>query len=150
MDTGGFIAPTFGQRLGGRLLDSLLFVPIALTLGALYGTAGRAVRVLLYLVYEVSCIATSGRTIGKIAAGTRVVDAETGGKVSAANAFVRYAVLFGAGAVLSFVGLGVVPGVWAIVIAIMVLRPPLHRGAHDLAARTIVVPTRVTAPGHNR
>lgn len=146
MDSGGFIAPTFGQRLGGRLVDALVLLPIAFGFAAVAGTAGRVITVAIACAYEVAFVATTGRSLGKMAVGTRVVQAETGATVPVRDAIMRYAVLFGPGVVLSFLGLGVAGLVWTLVIIVMVLRPPLHRGPHDLAARTIVVPTRVVTP----
>ncbi len=146
MDTGGFVAPTFGQRLGGRLLDSLLFLPLALLFFAALGTAGRVLTIVLYASYEIACVTTTGRTLGKMAVGTRVVDASTGGPVAAPSAVVRDAVLFGPGVVLGFLGLGLAALLWTVVMVVMVQRPPLHRGPHDFAARTIVVPTKIVSP----
>ncbi len=131
--------PTFGQRLGGKLFDGLLLGGTVLAVNALAGsTAARVVGVAVAAVYDIVLISAFGRTLGKRLAGTRVVMFDRAGRPTIAAAIVRYVVFAAPLVALDLVArpLGIV---WALVIAFTVLRPPLHRGVHDVAAKTIVV-----------
>jgi uncharacterized RDD family membrane protein YckC len=137
-----FIAPTFGQRLGGRLLDgALMFIvglPLALTLdraaAVWLGTA-------LAAAYEIIGVAVWGQTVGKRLAGTRVVSMVSP-TLLPAQAAMRFAAYGGLAAVPTALGIPLVGQLWALAVVLPILRAPLHRGLHDMAARTIVVPTR--------
>jgi len=136
-----FIAPTFGQRLGGRLLDGLLLVPVVVVLGLIL--SGAPLLVMEFSVaaaYDIIGTAVWGQTVGKHIVGTRVVSTVSD-HLQPAQAVTRF---------LAYGGIGFALGLFvpalsllcAIVVLAPILRPPLHRGLHDLAARTIVVPTR--------
>jgi uncharacterized RDD family membrane protein YckC len=139
--TDAFIAPTFGQRLGGRLLDGLLLVPVfALSAILFSGTAFDLVVVALAAVYDIGGVATWGRTLEKRIVGTRVVSISSE-SLRPWQAVVRFAVYAVPIFVCSAVGSRIGTEAWALIVLLPVLRPPLHRGLHDLAARTIVIPT---------
>jgi uncharacterized RDD family membrane protein YckC len=55
---------------------------------------------------------------------------------------VRFLTYGGGVFALTALGLPLVGELFALVVVAPILRPPLHRGLHDLAAQTIVVPTR--------
>jgi uncharacterized RDD family membrane protein YckC len=142
IDGEAFIAPTFGQRLGGRLLDSVILLPVvvvpALTTSAL---VTRVVVFAIVAVYEIAGVALWGQTLGKHAVGTRVVSTDSDA-LRPAQAVVRFACYGGGAFVLSAIGAGLVGELWTLLVILPVLRPPLHRGLHDCAAHTIVTPTR--------
>ena len=142
LDAEAFIAPTFGQRLGGRILDgALLFVVVFLLSRALHGTALLAIIFAISAGYDIIGVAVWGQTIGKRVVGTRVVSAVSD-QLLPQQAVVRFLAYGGLAFVVSALGAPVVAELWAFVVILPVLRPPLHRGLHDLAARTIVIPTR--------
>jgi uncharacterized RDD family membrane protein YckC len=99
--------------------DSLLVFNIAVT-----GVA---------FVYETVMIALLGRTVGKIAFGTRVVRALDGGRPGWTEATMRALVPLSLSAIPR---VGVVLGVLVYSIA---LWNPLRQGLHDKAAGTLVV-----------
>lgn len=137
-----FIAPTFGQRFGGRLLDGLITFPVFLALHvALSGAGLRAVVFVIAAAYEIVGISVWGQTIGKRIVGTRVVSVVSD-ELQPAQAVVRFVAYGGIAFVFTTFGLFVVAELWAFLVIAPIIRPPLHRGLHDLAARTIVVPTR--------
>ena len=145
--TDAFIAPTFGQRLGGRLLDSIYYVPITVVAAHLVSnmTSQRLVLLAAGASYEIGALLLAGgQTIGKRIMGTRVV---TVGREPLlwSQAVVRYLVYAGPAFALLAAGLGVGPSIWTAIVVVPVLRPPLHRGLHDYAARTIVIPTHTWA-----
>ena len=137
-----FVAPTFGQRLGGRFLDGaiLFLASLALRL-ALNGVALQTMVFTIAALYEIVAIATFGQTVGKRVAGTRVVSAVSG-HLEPTQAVVRFLTYGGGVFALTALGLPLLGELLAIVVVAPILRPPLHRGLHDLAAQTIVVPTR--------
>src|SRR5262245_4972819 len=70
-----WIAPTFGQRLGGRLPDGLIWlVPFLILAKFLSGVALLVVGYTAVALYEVLGLLVYGRTIGKRIVGTRVVN----------------------------------------------------------------------------
>ncbi len=136
---------SFPRRIGGLLIDEavvlLPVVAVAVALG--YRPGDRITDDALYafsigtsavaLAYETTMVGLLGRTIGKLATGTRVVHAGDGGRVGWGAAFMRslVPVAFGAipqvGAVLSL-------GVYALAFG-----NPRRQGLHDRAAGTLVV-----------
>jgi uncharacterized RDD family membrane protein YckC len=140
-DAQTFVAPTFGQRLGGRVINGVLAGAIFL-LGAAVFDAGwwRVTAVVLTCLYEIIAVAVWGRTLGKVVVGTRIVSMSLDGRVRLEHAVVRYLVLGAPALVFAAMHLRWLTTIWTAIIAFGVLRPPLHRGIHDLAARTIVVP----------
>ncbi len=140
-----WVAPTFGQRLGGRLLDAVLYlVAWVLLTQVLSGVALVVVGYSIIAVYEVMGVLIYGRTIGKRIVGTRVINVGSA-PLEPWQAFVRFAVyalpVFVLGAVVVQLG-----EIWALIVVLPILRPPFHRGLHDFAARTVVVPTTTFVP----
>ena len=137
-----FIAPTFGQRLGGRFLDGALLFLVSLALSlVLDGVRLRTMVFAIAAVYDIAGVAVWGQTIGKRVAGTRVVSMVSD-QLEPSQAVVRFFTYGGIAFVLTALGLPVVGELLTIVVIAPILRPPLHRGLHDLAAHTIVIPTR--------
>jgi uncharacterized RDD family membrane protein YckC len=140
-----FVAPTFGQRFGGRVLDGLLLLPVyALSAVALSGTALGVVLLVMAAVYEVVGVSVWGQTLGKKVVGTRVVtfSSEPLRPWQAAIRFTTYAL---PAFVCTAAGLRLGGEGRTLIVLLPVLRPPLHRGVHDFAAGTIV--TQVAAAG---
>jgi uncharacterized RDD family membrane protein YckC len=138
--TPGFIEPTFGQRLVARVLDTLVVLPALLLVGAMVDGGARVVLGMLIAgTYEVTLVARRGQTLGKRAMRTHIVDRASGGAPSIRQAFARWLVV-GLGSVAALVLPSARPFevVYTLVVLLPVLRPPLHRGLHDLAASTIV------------
>jgi len=140
IDARTFVAPTFGQRLGGRVIDGVLVGVIYLVGAAVFDARWWAVVVLACL-YETTAVAVWGRTLGKVMVGTRITSVSLDGRVRLEHAIIRYVALAAPAVVVTAMHLRWLATFWTAIIALGVLRPPLHRGLHDLAARTIVVPT---------
>ena len=143
----GFIEPTFGQRLVARLIDALVVLPVIVLIAAVTdGLVRGALGLAGVAAYEVALVARRGQTLGKMAMGTRIVDQTSGSLASLKQAAVRWIVLI-AGSVVVLV----VPEIqwleiiYTLVVLAPVLRPPLHRGLHDLAAGTVVSSERSLA-----
>ena len=82
----------FGARFGAALIDGILLGVIGFALRAAIGQgAGSGVELAIGIAYfgylEGSA---SGQTLGKRAAGIRVIDYETGGSIGFGRAVVRY------------------------------------------------------------
>lgn len=142
MNAEAFVAPTFGQRLGGRILDGGILFLLAVTLHvALNGAAQETVVFVIAALYEIIGVSVWGQTIGKRVAGTRVVST-IADELQPQQAVVRFLCYGGAGFALTVLGLPLVAELVTFAVILPIIRPPWHRGLHDLAARTIVVPTR--------
>jgi uncharacterized RDD family membrane protein YckC len=100
----------------------------------------RAASFLLVAVYDIGGVAIWGQTIGKRLLGTKVVNID-GEPLRPWQAVVRFATYGVPSLVFTAVGLRFVAGTWSLIVLAPVLRPPWHRGLHDLAARTIVIPS---------
>lgn len=134
--------PSFGQRVGARLIDGAVLVPLSLVIGLLADDQAQALLGIgAVAAYEVVLVAVVGQTVGKMLTRTQVVDCLSGAVPTWMQAGRRWftvivvaliAVLFDEPVVAT---LG---AVWTLVVLLPVLRPPLHRGLHDTAARTIV------------
>jgi uncharacterized RDD family membrane protein YckC len=85
------------------------------------------------LVYEVVMIALLGRTVGKMAMGTRVVRLVDGERPGWSDATMRALVPLSLGAIPR-VGI-----VLAVLVYSMAMWNPLRQGLHDKAAGTLVV-----------
>jgi uncharacterized RDD family membrane protein YckC len=87
--------------------------------------------------YEVTMTALRGATVGKMAAGVKVVDERTGQVPGWGGAFARWGTMFGP---------GIVPCLGWIVTFLVELSPLFdeqrRQGWHDRAAKTLVVSTR--------
>lgn len=133
--------PVFGQRLLGRLADAVLMLPVVAVVGFLVeGRGGAALALAAVTAYEVGMVSATGRTVGKVLLGTRIVDARTGAPPIPLQAVLRWSVLAGGAFVALLVpALDGIQAVWALLVVLPVLRGPLHQGVHDRVARTVVV-----------
>ena len=146
----GFNEPTFGQRLVARLIDALVVLPVIVLIAAVAdGLVRGALALASVATYEIALVACRGQTLGKMAMGTRVVDRTSGTLPSLEQAAGRWIVVI-AGSVVALAVPQVEPFeiIYTLVVLAPVLRPPLHRGLHDLAAGTVVSSrTSVAVPG---
>jgi uncharacterized RDD family membrane protein YckC len=136
-----FREPTFGQRLGGALLDALLWLPFGALLARVWGW----LPALAVAAYEVGLVARDGQTIGKKLVGTRVVDVASGGTPSIGMAALRWLTVIAIPLVVEGTGLPD-PLEWTTLVLLPVLKPPLHRGLHDRSAATVVTSVRPVPP----
>lgn len=138
-----------GRRLVGYLLDGfVLGLPTALVF-LLTGPSRwvTALGLAFGALYEIVSIAIWGRTLGKLAARTRVVVLDTWAVPGWARAAIRWIVAAGPGLAAvpipsgwSISGLVPILGlVWSAVVFWGLLTHPLRQGLHDRAAETIVV-----------
>ncbi len=141
----GLELASFGRRIGGALVDQVLVLaPVVIvafgvgwrpgdeidTAALLWAEAATAV---IAFAYETLMVGRWGRTVGKFAAGTRVVDATDGGRLGWYAAAQRAVVPLVAGAV---------PGLGLLLASFVYGRAffdPLRRGIHDRAAGSLVV-----------
>jgi uncharacterized RDD family membrane protein YckC len=153
-----------GRRFLGRCIDGVVLVPLSLILRFAVFHAGRTsppgLRLAVFALgagYEVGAIALWGRTVGKLATGTRVVMAETGRPPAWWAATLRWAP---AGALAAVVGLGRVSsgamasiGFFELLVQVGiyggVLWDPRRQGLHDKLAGTVVVLALPGAPGRS-
>jgi len=93
----------------------------------------------LTAAYEISFIATTGRTLGKQIVGVKVVSQHTGQAPGVGAAFARWGVMFGP---------MIVPCLGPLVTLLVELSPlfdqQARRGWHDSAAKTLVISTQKT------
>ncbi len=132
---------SLAQRALGRGIDLLVVAVISLALFApQLVTRGdddsvprwtQVAVLVLWLVYEAGTTAFLGRTVGKLAVGSRVADRRTGRPPGLARSVVRAAVVPGLLPMLSVVGL--------LGYATAALDPREHRGLPDRLAGTVVV-----------
>ena len=133
------------RRIGGLLIDQVL---VALPIACVVVAAGfrpsdtvTSKSLLVFnigltsvaFVYETLMIALTGRTVGKIALGTRVVRLVDGGRPGWSDATMRALVPLSLGAIPR---IGVFLGVFVYSLAMW---NPLRQGLHDKAAGTLVV-----------
>lgn len=138
-----------GRRLVGCLLDRFVVgIPTGLVLfGAGPSRWAAVVGLVISPVYEIVGIALWGRTLGKLAARTRVVLLDGGAVPGWPRATIRWAVpaAFGLAALVipsdwsavryvPILGLG-----WGAVVYMGLLMRPLRQGLHDRGAGTVVV-----------
>jgi uncharacterized RDD family membrane protein YckC len=90
-------------------------------------------------IYEIGAVFNYGQTIGKRIVGTRVVNVGSM-PLQPWQAVARFAVYGVPSFILVALGLRLGAQVWTLIVILPILRPPRHRGVHDFAARTIVVP----------
>ena len=148
----GLTLAPIGRRVAGLILDQLIVaVPAAIVIVAIGFTPSDAVtsRSLLTFnicltsaafVYQTLMIALLGRTVGKLALGTRVVRLVDGGRPDWWEAAIRALLPLALGAIPR---IGVFLGIMVYSIA---LWNPLRQGLHDKAAGTLVVRHTVLAP----
>ena len=138
----GFREPSIVQRFVGAVLDGFVLMPLAAISLAVDDEWAAVVVPLLGAAYQVGMHARDGQTLGKKAMGTRVVHQDTGEQISLGQAVVRWAIfLLGTLAAWALDWDGA-DALWALLVLLPVLRPPLHQGLHDLAAKTVVTSLR--------
>jgi uncharacterized RDD family membrane protein YckC len=135
-----FDEPSLAQRFFGSMIDSLVLLPVSAVYFFWSGAGALAFVVAVHAVYEIGLTASRGQTVGKRFVGTRVVDSVDGDLIDVKRATMRWLAL---GGIFSLASLGspnlsVVPGIYVLVVGVMVLRPPLHEGLHDRVAGTLV------------
>jgi len=141
----GLILAPIVRRIAGLVLDQVLVaLPVVLVVVAVGFTPNDTVtsRSLLVFnialtcvafVYETLMIALLGRTVGKIAFGTRVVRALDGGRPDWFESTMR---------ALVPLSLSAIPRVGVVLVVLvysLALWNPLRQGLHDKAAGTLVV-----------
>jgi uncharacterized RDD family membrane protein YckC len=141
----GLTLAPIGRRVGGLILDQVIVIlPVVVVVLAVGFTPSDGVTSdsLLFFnvtvtsvafVYETLMIALVGRTVGKIALGTRVVRLMDGGRPGWSEAAMR---------ALVPLSLGAIPQVGvllAVLVYSLALWNPLRQGLHDKAAGTLVV-----------
>ncbi len=141
----GLILAPIIRRAGGLVIDQILVaLPVFAVVVAVGFTPSDSVTsksllvfniavTSLGIVYETLMIALLGRTVGKLAMGTRVVRLIDGGRPGWSEAVMRALVPLSLGAIPR---VGVFLGVLVYSIA---LWNPLRQGLHDKAAGTLVV-----------
>jgi uncharacterized RDD family membrane protein YckC len=141
----GLILAPILRRVGGLLLDQIVVaLPVVMVVVALGFTPSDDVtsKALLAFniavtsvafVYETTMIALLGRTVGKLAMGTRVVRLVDGARPDWSESAMRALVPLSLGAIPR---VGVFLGVLVYSLA---LWNPLRQGLHDKAAGTLVV-----------
>ena len=145
--SGGVLAPLSRRALGAILDQLLVLVPVGVGVVAAGYRPGdelstssllwlNVVTVAVAFVYETLMIGLIGRTVGKIATGTRVVSAVTGGRLGWYGALQRALVPSIAAAVpeLGFLLGAIVYGMAAF--------GPMRQGLHDRAAGSVVILNR--------
>jgi uncharacterized RDD family membrane protein YckC len=135
-----FDAPGFWQRGLGALLDSAAAGLVAFVGAAVTGSTGQWIGATFIAVHQVVFVSLRGQTLGKRLVGTRVANLSDGGTPDLRQAIVRW-LAWGGG--ISIIDLVVhlpldLPALASVAVVLPILKPPYHRGLHDLAARTIV------------
>lgn len=135
------------RRVGGLVIDQVLvalpIMCVVIALGFRPSDTVTSKSLLVFnialtsvaFVYETLMIALAGRTVGKIALGTRVVRLVDGGRPGWSESAMRALVPLSLGAIPR---IGVFLGVFVYSLAMW---NPLRQGLHDRAAGTLVVRT---------
>jgi len=139
------------QRLGGALLDGVIFLVIELPVMFMFGvfdeiTSGRGLtlgQTLGFFVFHLIVfaavngwlLANHGQTVGKKVAGTRIIDLNGNLRPFAVVFFVRYALLS------AIANIPIAGSLFCLVDALFVFRKD-KRCIHDLMAGTQVVKTQ--------
>lgn len=141
----GLVLAGIGRRIGGFAIDQVLvFIPVAVAVVALgYRTSDdisddavlaiNAAVAGTHLIYATLLIGFFGRTVGKIATGTKVVRQHDGGRVGWIGSAQRAAVP------VAFAGVPRFAVFYTAGVYVMALLGPLRQGLHDRAAGTLVV-----------
>ncbi|MDE3206827.1 MAG: RDD family protein [Acidobacteriota bacterium] len=128
------MATGWWQRAGATLVDNLVLLVPDLILDLIGGRGPGTVLVLvLNVLYLTLMISRRGQTVGNMAVGTRVIDANTGGPVTAGKAVVRW--LSETILILLFFIPGLLDILWP-------LWDRQNQTLHDKMAGTLVVRTR--------
>ena len=131
------IAPP-GARLAGAVVDGALLQVAGLSLVGAGPAVAAAVSTVTYLAYEVAMVATQGRTLGKLAVGTSVVDGAGGGRPTLWQAATRAVVPLAGVVVDAALGSPGVGAFWVFAVYGSLLLDERRRGLHDRAAGTVV------------
>lgn len=136
----GFLEPTIGQRVLARLVDIAVLLPVLLLIGALAdGSVRVAAGLAVVAAYEILFVSRRGQTVGKIVMRTQIVDRSSGSVPEPGQVTVRWLVVIAGSVVVAvFPALEYLDSVYILVVLAPILRPPLHRGVHDLVAKTVV------------
>lgn len=141
----GLTLAPISRRIGGLILDQIIVaLPVVVVVIALGFTPSDTVTsesLLIFnialtsvaFIYESLMVVLLGRTVGKIALGTRVVRLIDGGRPGWSEAVMR---------ALVPLSLGAIPRVGvllAVLVYSLALWNPLRQGLHDKAAGTLVV-----------
>jgi len=141
----GLTLAPISRRIGGLILDQLIVACPAVIVIVILGftpsdsVTSRSLLIFnialtsLAFVYQTIMVALLGRTVGKIAVGTRVVRLVDGGRPDWSEAAMRALVPLAFGAIPK---VGVFLGAMVYSLA---LWTPLRQGLHDKAAGTLVV-----------
>ena len=141
----GLTLAPIGRRFAGLLLDQIIVaLPVAsvvVALGFRLSDTVTSRSLLLFnialtstaFIYETLMIALLGRTVGKLALGTRVVRLVDGGRPGWSESAMRALVPLSLGAIPR-IGMFLSVGVYS-----LALWNPLRQGLHDRAAGTLVV-----------
>lgn len=131
-------------RLLGAFVDSLVSYLFGLALWIAAPVSTDETAWLLWIgiaAYEITGTAVWGRTVGKLAARTRVLRTDTGGVPGFASAIVRWFVpSIPIIVAISFASANLLMLPWVVVVYAPILTAS-RRGLHDHAARTVVVYT---------
>jgi uncharacterized RDD family membrane protein YckC len=148
----GLVLATLTRRVGALLLDQLIvLVPIVMVAFAFGLQPGSQISDSTVFKISIASISASfvyftlmvgflGRTVGKMAAGTRVVRVSDGGPVDWTAAVMRALVPLVVGAVPT-IGFVLTLAVYAFAVF-----SPMRQGLHDRAAGTLVVMNRTPEP----
>ena len=142
-----------GRRLLGAAVDGAIWLAVGtgLSYAGLSGGDDAAVACGVTMAgvvaaYQIVSVALSGRTIGKLVAGTRVVALGSGATPGWSPAVLRWAVpaIVSLGSLIQGDGLvgglaSMLSGVVTIVVYVGLLKEPLRQGVHDKVAGTVVV-----------
>jgi len=130
-----------GRRVVATIIDGLLFGVLNVALATIFGTekadsgfdltqlstGGSAWLLLIVVLYYVLGEGLTGRTVGKLITGIRVVDPKTGGRPGLLSGVVRTA-------------LRLIDGIFAYLVAFLfVVNSDRRRRLGDIAAKTQVV-----------
>jgi uncharacterized RDD family membrane protein YckC len=129
-------------RFWGAVFEGLV---IGSAVAAVRRATGNGVAEPLSAAYVVLTTVLWGKQLGKLLAGTRIVDAESGDLPGWEQAVLRWAVVGAPGVLLAAWPSAATAGVfvvWTVAVYAPVLWGPWHRGLHDRAAGTVVVFSR--------
>jgi len=130
-----------GLRLAGAVVDGAVLQFAGLAMVGVSPAVAAALSTVAYLVYEVAMVATQGRTLGKLAVGTSVVDGAGCGRPTLWQAATRAVVPLAGVVVDAALGFPGVGAFWIFAVYASLLFDERRRGLHDRAAGTLV--TRV-------
>ena len=146
-DLGAVATPA--QRIAGAVVDGAILQVAALALAGADQATAAVVTGLAYLAYQVGLVAWRSQTLAKMAVGTRVVDAATGGRPTLWQAATRAVVPLAGVVVDVAVGGSRAGTLWVLAVYGSLLFDERRRGLHDRAAGTLVVAGE-RSPAHRR